>query len=116
MEQKQSLHGVSVCHQLPPLSAKHPWFVAQNLGADEDNSRDQYFYTLHEPLTKYQCQIPELLGRCIRGYYHELKTDNSVNGQLSIACDIVIEGCSLAVDKFPCLNHDDELMIIDMLL
>ncbi|PWA74764.1 cation/H+ exchanger, Cation/H+ exchanger, CPA1 family [Artemisia annua] len=70
MEQKQSLYGGSVCHQLPPLSEKYPWFVAQNLGADEDSSRDQYFYTLHDPLTKYQCQIPELLGRRIRGYYH----------------------------------------------
>ncbi|GJT41619.1 hypothetical protein Tco_0941484, partial [Tanacetum coccineum] len=70
MEQKQSSDGGSVCHQLPPLSAKHPWFVAQNLGADEDSFRDQYFYTLHDPLTKYQCQIPELLGRRIRGYYH----------------------------------------------
>ncbi|GKD08622.1 hypothetical protein Tco_1188307 [Tanacetum coccineum] len=70
MEQKQSSDGGSVCHQLPPLSAKHPWFVAENLGADEDSFRDQYFYTLHDPLTKYQCQIPELLGRRIRGYYH----------------------------------------------
>ncbi|GJZ35633.1 cation/H+ exchanger, CPA1 family protein [Tanacetum coccineum] len=69
-KQKQSLHGGSVCHQLPPLSAKHPWFVAQNLGPDEDNSGDQYFYTLHDPLTKYRCQIPELLGRRIRGYCH----------------------------------------------
>nr|GEY79354.1 cation/H+ exchanger, cation/H+ exchanger, CPA1 family [Tanacetum cinerariifolium] len=67
MEQKQSSNGDS---QLPPLSAKYPWFVSQNLGADEDSSRDQYFYTLHDPLTKYQCQIPELLGRRIRGYYH----------------------------------------------
>ncbi|GJR94427.1 hypothetical protein Tco_0266601 [Tanacetum coccineum] len=70
MEQKQSSDGGSVCHQLPPLSAKHPWFVAQNLGADEDSFGDQYFYTLHDPLTKYRCQIPELLGRRIRGYYH----------------------------------------------
>ncbi|PWA34801.1 hypothetical protein CTI12_AA615670 [Artemisia annua] len=70
MEQKQSSKGGSVCHQLPPLSAKYPWFVSQNLGADEDTSRDQYFYTLHDPLTKYQCQIPELLGRRIRGFYH----------------------------------------------
>ncbi|PWA86318.1 hypothetical protein CTI12_AA140910 [Artemisia annua] len=70
MEQKQSSNGGSVCHQLPPLSAKYPWFVSQNTGSDEDSYRDQYFYTLHDPLTKYQYQIPELLGRRIRGYYH----------------------------------------------
>ncbi|GJV10234.1 hypothetical protein Tco_1351775 [Tanacetum coccineum] len=31
----------------------------ENLGADKDNSKDHYFYTLHDPLTKYQCQIPK---------------------------------------------------------
>ncbi|GJT00866.1 hypothetical protein Tco_0822035, partial [Tanacetum coccineum] len=31
--------------------------VSQNLGADKDNSKDHYFYTLHDPLTKYQYQI-----------------------------------------------------------
>ncbi|GKD93843.1 hypothetical protein Tco_1373680, partial [Tanacetum coccineum] len=59
----KSSDGGLVYHQLPPLSLKYPWFVSQNLGADEDSSIDQYFYTLHDPLTKYQCQIPELLGR-----------------------------------------------------
>ncbi|PWA90716.1 hypothetical protein CTI12_AA098050 [Artemisia annua] len=46
------------------------YVTKENLGADEDSSRDQYYYTLHDPLTKYQCQIPELLGRRFRGYYH----------------------------------------------
>ncbi|GKA13612.1 hypothetical protein Tco_0693258, partial [Tanacetum coccineum] len=81
MEQKQSSNGGSVRHQLPPLCAKCPWFVSQNLGADEDSPRDHYFYTLHDPLTKYQCQIPELLGSCIRGYDHGwvILSDHSQN-------------------------------------
>ncbi|GKC66913.1 hypothetical protein Tco_1099511 [Tanacetum coccineum] len=70
MEQKQSSYGGSGCDHFLPLSAKYPWFVAQNLGAEEDSSGDQYIFTLHDPLTNYQCQIPELLGRRIRGYYH----------------------------------------------
>ncbi|PWA81719.1 hypothetical protein CTI12_AA185170 [Artemisia annua] len=69
MEQKRSSSD-SVCDQLLPLCAKYPWFVAQNLQAEENSSRDQIFYTLHDPLTKYQCQIPEMMGRHIRGYYH----------------------------------------------
>ncbi|GKB53085.1 cation/H+ exchanger, CPA1 family protein [Tanacetum coccineum] len=67
-EQKQSSDGDSVCHQLPSLSPIYPWFVAQNLGDGEDCYRNQYFYTLSDPLT--HCQIPELLGRRIQGYYH----------------------------------------------
>ncbi|GKB18435.1 hypothetical protein Tco_0852358 [Tanacetum coccineum] len=96
MEQKQSLYDGSVCGQLLPLSAKYPWFVAQNLGEEEeeeeeeedeeeeeeedeeeedeeeeeDSCRDLIFYTLHDPPTIYQCQIPQLLGRRIRGYFH----------------------------------------------
>nr|GEX31315.1 cation/H+ exchanger, cation/H+ exchanger, CPA1 family [Tanacetum cinerariifolium] len=70
MEQKQSSDGGSVCYQLPSLSPIYPLFVAQNLGDGEDCSRNQYFYTISDPLTKYHCQIPELLGRRIRGYYH----------------------------------------------
>ncbi|GJY93411.1 cation/H+ exchanger, CPA1 family protein [Tanacetum coccineum] len=34
------------------------------------SSGDQYSTTLHDPLAKYHCQIPELLGRRIRGYCH----------------------------------------------
>ncbi|PWA38596.1 hypothetical protein CTI12_AA579910 [Artemisia annua] len=68
MEQKQSSDSLSA--ELLAFSAEYPWFVAQNIGAEEESSADQIFYTLHEPLTKYQCQIPELLGRRIRGYYH----------------------------------------------
>ncbi|GJW88583.1 hypothetical protein Tco_0163923 [Tanacetum coccineum] len=70
MEQKQSSYGGSGCDHFLPLSAKYPWFVAQNLGAEEDSYGDHYFFTLHDPLTNYQCQIPKLLGRRIRGYYH----------------------------------------------
>ena len=69
MEQKH-ISIVSAGDQLLPLSAKYPLFVAENLGAEEDGFRDHIFYSLHDPLSKYQCQIPELLGRRIRGYYH----------------------------------------------
>nr|GEX91038.1 cation/H+ exchanger, cation/H+ exchanger, CPA1 family [Tanacetum cinerariifolium] len=69
MEQKQSSSD-SVRDQLLPFCGKYPWFVAQNLKAEENCSRDPIFYTAHDPLTKYQCQITEMMGRHIRGYYH----------------------------------------------
>ncbi|GJT47632.1 hypothetical protein Tco_0973789 [Tanacetum coccineum] len=69
MEQKH-VSNDSARDQLLPLSAKYPLFVAENLGAEEDGFTDHIFFTLHDPLSKYQCQIPELLGRRIRGYYH----------------------------------------------
>ncbi|GJU31021.1 hypothetical protein Tco_1174610 [Tanacetum coccineum] len=68
--QQKHVSNDSVRDQLLPLSAKYPWLVAQNLGAEEDVSTDQIFCTFHDPLFKYQCQIPELTGKRIRGYYH----------------------------------------------
>ncbi|GJU03541.1 hypothetical protein Tco_1113879 [Tanacetum coccineum] len=69
MEQQHTLYNTT-CDQLLPLSAKYPWFVAENLGDEEDGSTDHIFYTLYDPLSKYQCQIPEFRGRRIRGYYY----------------------------------------------
>ncbi|KAJ0958280.1 hypothetical protein HanPSC8_Chr01g0037191 [Helianthus annuus] len=66
MEQKRLSCGL-VCDQLSTLSVKYPWLVAQNL---EDDTKDQIFYTMHDPLSRYRCQIPELFGRCIRGCFH----------------------------------------------
>ncbi|PWA39502.1 hypothetical protein CTI12_AA572200 [Artemisia annua] len=66
MELKHN-YGGSVCGTLLPLSGKYPWFVTQNLEVEKDSS---IFYTIHDPLIKYQCQIPELLGKHIRGYFH----------------------------------------------
>ncbi|PWA57690.1 hypothetical protein CTI12_AA407020 [Artemisia annua] len=61
----------SVCERLPPLSAKYPWFVAQNLEAKyEEDIRDKLFYTIHEPLSQYRCRIPEFRGKHIRACFH----------------------------------------------
>ncbi|XP_076960740.1 uncharacterized protein LOC143637175 [Bidens hawaiensis] len=62
MEQKPVVCG----NRLPPLSAHYPWLVAQNM----DGTGDQTFYTPHDRLCHYRCQIPKLLGRHIRGYFH----------------------------------------------
>lgn len=67
MERTQvSCGGSVVCDKLPPLSAKYPWLVAQNL----DGTKDQSFYTVNDQLCHYRRQIPELIGRLIRGYFH----------------------------------------------
>ncbi|PWA86169.1 hypothetical protein CTI12_AA142720 [Artemisia annua] len=64
-------HKEMSCHSLvPPLSPKYPWFVAQNLEAEDDDTQGQIFYNLHDPMSHYRCQIPELLGKRIRGCFH----------------------------------------------
>nr|GEZ30941.1 Toll/interleukin-1 receptor (TIR) domain-containing protein [Tanacetum cinerariifolium] len=56
---------------LPHLSPKHSWCVAQNSEAKEDDDTQvQIFYNLHDPMSYYRCQIPELLGKRIRGCFH----------------------------------------------
>ncbi|GKB96299.1 hypothetical protein Tco_0982436 [Tanacetum coccineum] len=49
--------------QIPSLSSKFPWFVAQT-------PEEQIFYTIHNPQLLYQCQIPELTGTHIRACFH----------------------------------------------
>ncbi|GJZ18178.1 hypothetical protein Tco_0554301 [Tanacetum coccineum] len=39
-------------------------------GANLDGTKDQSFYTINDLLCHYRCQIPELIGRLIRGYFH----------------------------------------------
>ncbi|XP_071686338.1 uncharacterized protein [Rutidosis leptorrhynchoides] len=55
--------------KLPPLSSKYPWFIVQNL-KDKHGIKTEFLSTLHDPLIKYECQIPEFYGRCILGYFH----------------------------------------------
>ena len=55
---------------LPPLSPKQPWFVAQNLEDEADDTQVDIFYNIHDPMSHYRCQIPELLGKRIRGCFH----------------------------------------------
>ncbi|GKC67257.1 hypothetical protein Tco_1099855 [Tanacetum coccineum] len=64
------LSSDSVSGGFPPLSAKYPWFVAQTLEDEEQNTRDLFFYTLHNDLSHYRSRIPELLGERIRGCFH----------------------------------------------
>ncbi|GKB21119.1 hypothetical protein Tco_0855042 [Tanacetum coccineum] len=60
----------SVCDQFPPLSAKYPWLIAQNLKDEEHDTKDQFFYTIRDEFPHYRCQIPKLFGKRIRGFFH----------------------------------------------
>ncbi|MFS7908241.1 hypothetical protein Hanom_Chr01g00080861 [Helianthus anomalus] len=51
--------------KLPSLSARHQWFIAQNL-----ESHTQIFYTLGNQQNYYHCRIKELRGRRIRACFH----------------------------------------------
>ncbi|GJT20959.1 PAZ domain-containing protein [Tanacetum coccineum] len=56
---------------VPRLSPKHSWCVAQDSEAKEDDDTQVHiFYNLHDPMSYYRCQIPELLGKLIRGCFH----------------------------------------------
>ncbi|GJR87329.1 hypothetical protein Tco_0211340, partial [Tanacetum coccineum] len=52
---------------MPP---KHPWFVSQKVEDEGDNTQFHIFYNIHDPMSHYRCQIPELLGKRIRGCFH----------------------------------------------
>ncbi|GJW00483.1 hypothetical protein Tco_1555734 [Tanacetum coccineum] len=68
MEQK---HKETSCLSLvPPLPPKYPWFVPHNLEAKDGDTEVQIFYNLHDPVSHYRCQIPELLGKRIRACFH----------------------------------------------
>ncbi|KAF5823378.1 hypothetical protein HanRHA438_Chr01g0038641 [Helianthus annuus] len=56
---------VSCDQKLPLLSARHQWFIAQNL-----ESHSQILYTLGNQQNYYHCQINELRGRRIRACFH----------------------------------------------
>nr|XP_043610000.1 uncharacterized protein LOC122581785 [Erigeron canadensis] len=55
------------CDQIPRLSANYPWFVVQDM---DDNMDVHIFSTLQNPLYKYQCRIPDLIGRRIWRCFH----------------------------------------------
>ncbi|PWA99297.1 hypothetical protein CTI12_AA009940 [Artemisia annua] len=56
---------------VPHLSPRHSWCVAQNSEAEKDDGTQVHiFYNLHDPMYYYRCQIPELLGKRIRGCFH----------------------------------------------
>ncbi|PWA44234.1 hypothetical protein CTI12_AA531030 [Artemisia annua] len=69
MEEQKQIFCSSVYDQIPPMSANHQWLVAQNLDA-EDETEVQIFYNVDDPLRHYRCQIPELLGKDVRGCYY----------------------------------------------
>ncbi|PWA81033.1 hypothetical protein CTI12_AA188990 [Artemisia annua] len=52
---------------MPP---NHPWFVSQKVEDEGDNTQFHIFYNIHDPMCHYRCQIPELLGKRIRGCFH----------------------------------------------
>ncbi|GJV14796.1 hypothetical protein Tco_1360119 [Tanacetum coccineum] len=61
---------VSCKSVLPPLSPKQPWFVAQNLEDEADDTQVDIFYNIQDRVSHYRCQIPELHGKRIRGCFH----------------------------------------------
>lgn len=87
---------------VPPLSPKYPWFVAQNLEAEEDDTQPHTFFNLNDPLSHYRCKIPELLGKRIRGCFFGcwalLSSNRDVTWSLwnPITCEII---------NLPPLNH-----------
>ncbi|XP_071719699.1 uncharacterized protein [Rutidosis leptorrhynchoides] len=70
--QQQVSNGSASCDKLPPFSSKYPWFIVQNFKETEDGTGTdtEFFSTLHDPLIKYKCQIPEFYGRRFRGCFH----------------------------------------------
>ncbi|KAJ9563271.1 hypothetical protein OSB04_008431 [Centaurea solstitialis] len=64
------MEQICASDELATLSPEYPWLVAHDLDPEEDDTGDQIFYTLHDPMSHYRCQIPELVGRRIRGCFH----------------------------------------------
>ncbi|PWA91887.1 hypothetical protein CTI12_AA058900 [Artemisia annua] len=87
---------------VPPLSPEYPWFVAQNLEAEEDDTQAHTFFNLHDPLSRYRCKIPELLGKRIRGCFFgcwallSSNRDDTWSLWNPITCEII---------NLPPLNH-----------
>ncbi|KAF5823572.1 hypothetical protein HanRHA438_Chr01g0040661 [Helianthus annuus] len=65
MEPKQNTSSLAYDQKLPPMSAKYPWFIAQNPQSDY-----QIFYTINNPEYHYLRRINELHGRQIRACFH----------------------------------------------
>ncbi|XP_071702480.1 uncharacterized protein [Rutidosis leptorrhynchoides] len=70
MEHDQKVSIGSSCDEFPLLSSKYPWFIVQNFIDEQDAIDTEFYSTLHDPLIKYQSQIPELNGKRIRGCLH----------------------------------------------
>ncbi|XP_076949944.1 uncharacterized protein LOC143622770 [Bidens hawaiensis] len=58
MEQKLQISSFVVCDRLLPLAAKYPWLQEDGYQVGTD------------PLCYYPCRIPALMGRRVRGYFH----------------------------------------------
>ncbi|KAI3681742.1 hypothetical protein L6452_36546 [Arctium lappa] len=52
------------------ITDEYPLLVAHNLDPEIDDTGDQIFYPLHDPMSHYRCRIPELVGRRIRATSH----------------------------------------------
>ncbi|PWA67922.1 hypothetical protein CTI12_AA313560 [Artemisia annua] len=64
----EAKHMKISCDSITP--PKHPWFVSQKVEDEGDNTQFHIFYNIHDPMSHYRCQIPELLGKRIRGCFH----------------------------------------------
>ncbi|XP_071702640.1 uncharacterized protein [Rutidosis leptorrhynchoides] len=101
MEHDQKVSTGSTCDEFPLLSSKYPWFIVQNL-KDEEAIDTEFYSTLHDPpLIKYQCQIPELNGKRIRGCFHGwlILSDHPYNCEWSL-----LNTLTLKIVDLPHLN------------
>ncbi|PWA42475.1 hypothetical protein CTI12_AA544390 [Artemisia annua] len=64
----EAKHKEISCDSVMPPN--HPWFVSQKVEDEGDNTQFHIFYNIHDPMSHYRCQIPELLGKRIRGCFH----------------------------------------------
>ncbi|GJU23913.1 hypothetical protein Tco_1157255 [Tanacetum coccineum] len=79
---------------MPP---KHPWFVSQKVEDEGDNTQFHIFYNIHDPMSHYRCQIPELLGKRIRGCFYGCWAYSKSKG----FCDDMRECCLSAPPEDP---------------
>ncbi|GJY69700.1 hypothetical protein Tco_0472682 [Tanacetum coccineum] len=100
MEHKQISSGLVV----PPLSPKNPWFVAQNLEAEEGDAQPHTFFNLLYPLSHYRCKIPELLEKRIRGCFFGCWALLSSNRPCDVAWSLW-NPITSEIINLPPLNH-----------
>ncbi|XP_071716735.1 uncharacterized protein [Rutidosis leptorrhynchoides] len=113
-EQQQEVSIGSTCDKFPHLSSKYPRFIAQNI-EDEDVTGTEIFSTLHNPLIRYQCEIPEFNGRRIRGCFHGwlILSNHPHNDMWSLWNPMSLKIISLPPLK---LKHGDGKSIYECLL
>ncbi|GJU07559.1 hypothetical protein Tco_1123989 [Tanacetum coccineum] len=101
---------------LPPLSPKQPLFVAQNLEGEGDDTQVDIFYNIHDPLSHYRCQIPELHGNL---YAYIKLSGRRGRTRLIVEVNIAINDCEskkrseAVITLLPILEYVSPFLFID---